>query len=202
MSVSASITITKDDATPGISALLEKTSPARLAKVLRDPLRGFWRDHLKSLPTNKRGWPSTGFWEEAARAVQAEAQDDAVLLRCEKQGVRQRYLGGTINALDKKLTIPISPVSYGHRASEFPGLFLLVTKKGAYLVQRGEAVGATGKTKQAGRGGNNDRRQRANLVFLFKLMDSVTQAGNEDVLPTNDEMLEVAFGAIERSLAE
>lgn len=201
MSVSANITVTRDTATPELERILDKTAPDKLARTIAEPLEGYWRRHLAALPSNKRGWPSTGFWEQASRAVVGSPEGGTVMLRCNKQGVRQRYHGGTISAVNAKaLTIPISPVSYGRRASEFPGLFLLKTKKGAYLVQRGEAIGATGNTKAAGRGGNNDRRQRANLIFLFKLMQSVDQDANPAVIPGDDDMLSVAHTAILKEL--
>lgn len=205
MSVVLDISL-RDNATPGIEAKVAKCSPERLGKIVGQPCATFFRVHLKSQPRNKRGWPSTGFWEEAADSVQFLPQPNGVLLRADKQGLRQRWKGGPI--MPQKgdaLTIPISPVSYGKRASDFPGLFLLRTKKGAYLVQRGESF-SSGRTKKArgefrrSLGGNVDRRQTADLNFLFKLSKGVVQAGNPDVIPTGDQFAEVAMAAVERSV--
>ncbi len=203
MSIAIAVEIKSDTATPAIAALLERTQPERLVRIIGDPLRGFWRDHLKRLPRNARGWPSTGFWEEAADSVNAIPDGDTLILRADKQGLRQRFYGGVIEPRHARmLTIPISPVSYGHRASEFPGLFLLRTGKGAYLVQQGFEISAkTGNmVRKRKQGGNASRRRAASLQFLFKLSSGVVQAPNPDVVPSHDEFTEVAFAAITRSL--
>jgi len=195
----------RDEATPAIAAKAAKCDLLRLAMLLRDPLRAFWRDHLKGLPSNKKGWPSTGFWEEAADSVDATASEEGVSLQGHKIGLRQRYYGGTIAPVNADaLTIPISPISYGHTASEFPGLFLLRTKKGAYLVQSGVEIDAkTGRVNGIGRKGRGNAGQRrvAALNFLFKLVASVTQAPNPDVVPRREEFLEVGMAVIERGVA-
>lgn len=206
MSATANISVTQDNATPAIARLMERTQPARLAQVCRQPLETFLRVHLRSLPTNKRGWPSTGFWESASRGTIGTANDDgSILLQVNKLGVRQRLYGGPILPVEAKaLAIPISPVSYGHLPREFPGLFLLKTAKGAYLVQAGTGISEKtgGEVKGRRLGGNSKRRQTAGLNFLFKLSGGVNQAPNPDVLPTNDQFQEVAMESIQRSLAE
>ena len=189
----------RDYATKAIEQKMAAASPARLAAVVKSPLETFWRNRLRSLGPNKRGWPSTRFYERAARSVTGTATAAGVVLRADHQGLRQRWKGGRISAVNARmLTIPISPVSYGKRAAEFPGLFLLRTKKGAYLVQAGESL--SGRVTAKSQGGNASRRLRAHLNFLFKLTESVNQAGNPDVVPTDDEFAEVALGAVERSL--
>ena len=190
-------------ATEAIAALARKTDPAFLAQTIAEPMREMWVSRLKNLGTNKRGWPSTGFWEAAARDTIAIVQGTQITLRCQKVGVRQRALGGTITPKNAKaLTIPISPVSYGRRASEFPGLFLLRTKRGSYLVQQGESVTSSGSVRQGkSLGGNRQRRQRAGLNFLFKLAASVTQEADPRVIPSNEELMEVAMAAATKELA-
>ena len=210
MSVTVNISIPLDTATPAIAAKVAQCSPRRLADIVSTPLVTFFRVRLRDLGTNKRGWPSTHFWERGSRAVNSESEegtsvqvgDGNVTLTVNKIGVRQRWLGGTIKPVNARaLTIPISPVSYGHRASEFSGLFLLKTKKGAYLVQPGEQVSEkTGRTGKRRGGGNEKSRKRAALNFLFKLVGSVDQAPNPDVVPSDDEFLEVGMSAIERRL--
>jgi hypothetical protein len=141
-------------------------------------------------------------------------------------GLGLRVFGGTITPQSvKMLAIPISPVSYGHVPSDFPNLFLLKTIKGAYLCQKGEQISekchVIGSTHAVGYkrvqrlvkqadgsmqltdvrvavrgGGNVGRRVRADLVFLFKLVASVTQEGNRDVLPSDDEYLATALQAV------
>lgn len=187
----------KDYATAGIEAKVNAAAPGRAAAACRQPLETFWRNRLRSLGPNKRGWPSTRFFERAARSVTGTATNEGVVLRADHQGLRQRWRGGRISAVKARmLTIPISPVSYGKSAAEFPGLFLLRTQKGAYLVQPGETIGGRGRAL----GGNAKRRLKANLNFLFKLQASVDQEGNPAVVPSNDEFAEVALGALERQL--
>lgn len=192
----------RDYATKAIEQKLAAASPARLAAAVRSPLETFWRNRLRSLGPNKRGWPTTRFYERAARSVTSLATADAVVLRADHQGLRQRWKGGPIRPVQKDaLAIPISPVSYGRTPAEFPGLFLLRTRKGAYLVQSGETLTATGRlTGVKSAGGASARRQRASLNFLFKLSPGVNQKGNPAVVPTDDEFAEVALGAVERSL--
>jgi hypothetical protein len=191
-------------ATPALNAKLAKIDPDHLAAKIRGPLEEFWRDRLKSLGTNKRGWPSTKFYERAARSVVAQRTEGGVMLIANQLGLRQRWKGGTISPVHAKaLTIPISPVSYGKVPKDFPDLFLLKTLKGAYLVQHGEQVSEkTGRTIGLKNGGGNSaRRLRGALNFLFKLVGSVEQEGDDRVVPTNAEFSEVAKTAILESIA-
>lgn len=203
MSVATSITISQDTATPAIAAKIAKCSPARLGKVLGQPLATFFRVHLKSNPRNKRGWPSTGFWEEAADSVQFIPQENGVILRADKQGLRQRWKGGPISPQKgKAIAFAISPASYGKFPRDFPGLFLVKTKRGAYLCRHlGEFSGKTGRLKKDRAGGNITRRhQTLGLEFLFKLSFGLNQTGNPDVIPSEDQFAEVAMAAVERSV--
>lgn len=201
----------RGNVTDAVDRKIASVSPARLVLLVRDPLRGFWRDHLKALPSNKKGWPSTGYWEKAADATEAFATsngaNEATLhLRNSHTGLVLRYRGGTIRPVKAgALTIPISPVSYGHRASEFTGLFKITTKNGAYLVQQGNTITSSGEFKQTrekgrGRAKNENRRLKAGLNFLFKLSSGVVQDPNPNVVPTRDQFAEVTMGAIERAM--
>lgn len=205
MHVNAAIFV-EDFATPAIEAKMAKCSPRRLGAIIGQTLAQFWRNRLKTFGPNKRGWPSTGFWERAARSVTHQPTNDGVLLVANHQGLRQRWHGGRIAPVRAKaLTIPISPVSYGKTAADFPGLFLLKTPKGAYLVQRdADAKGKETKKRYGHRsafmGGNVTRRQRAGVNFLFKLAFSVDQAGNPAVVPSPEEFSEIAMARIEEAV--
>lgn len=194
----------RDNAPQSVQELLAQWEPHRVAQVISEPCRIFWRDRMASLGRNKRGWPSTHFWEQAARSVIAAVTADGLVLTCNKQGVRQRWKGGEIKPVGAgALTIPISPISYGHRASEFPGLFLMKTKKGAFLVQA-QAIETSGRKTQkafkeesAALGGNKKgKRLRAGLNFLFILSHGVNQLPDDRVVPTEDEFMEVAYAAL------
>jgi hypothetical protein len=206
MSVRVNVTIRRDNAGPALAALLALTAPESLGRKLADPLKVFWKRHLAKMPPNKRGWPRTRFWEHAANSIQADPTPDGVSLYAEKQGVRQRWLGGPIEptAGKKALTIPISPVSYGKRASDFHGLFMIQTKKGAYLVQHGQEISTkTGRfVKRASGGGHMERRLKASLNFLFKLSPRVEQPPNAEVVPTDDDFVTAAARGLQRVMQE
>lgn len=183
--MNAAFTITADTASLTVATKMALLQPARLARIVGPAMRESWRDALKALPGNRRGWPSTRFWERASRSVrQPEYTGDGVTLTAEQQGLRQRWLGGTITARNKALTIPISPEAYGKTASQVPGLFLMVTQKGAYLVRNTGDMGG-GFAHKARKG---VKQRRGTLQFLFKLISkgsSITQKGNPAVVPTD-----------------
>lgn len=201
------LTTSTDTASPALQALMARLEPPQLSRVARQPVETAVRTHLASLPRNRRGWPSTGFWEAASRATVAYDMENGVVeIHVKKLGVRQRALGGPIAPVNAQaLAIPISPVSYGHLPREFPGLFLLATKKGAYLVQPGAEISEkTGRLKKASlRGGSHageKRRRAAGLNFLFKLSAGVNQRPDPAVMPPESTMQAAAHAALERSL--
>lgn len=197
--MSATVTVSVKDrgATEAVRELERELSPAKLQHTYGPRCKELTRDHLKRLPRNKRGWPSTKFWERAARATTWEPrQNGAIAVVVSLVGVRQRYLGGHIAPVKADaLTIPISPLSYGKTVKDFPGSFLLRTKKGAYIVMATEL----GKGRRQQRRGV--KNLRAALVFLFKLVDSVDQAPNPNVLPTPAEYRATVFAAARERLA-
>jgi hypothetical protein len=193
MSLGVKTEIIKDTGTPALFALQEQTRPSRLQASVGPAVNKLTQQHLTGLGTNKRGWPSTHFWADARRSTHWRPEgSDAVVVGIAKIGVRQRYHGGHIAPVNKgALTIPLTPDAYGHVASDFPGLFLLKTKKGAYLVQHGEQFTAKG---------NEKRKQESSLKFLFKLVAGVDQEPDPNVLPTDEEYAIAAGQAITRSL--
>ncbi len=200
MSVALKINTFDRGVTEEFRTLERELSPAKLQAVYGPRLREQTRDHLAALPDNKRGYPSTGFWEAAARATRWQPEGDSIRIIVDKIGVRQRYYGGVITPVNKDaLTIPISPLSYGKTAKDFPGLFLLKTKKGAYLVMYGnQGPRSSGPKAKRGRGRGP---QAATLIFLFKLVGSVKQAPNPNVLPTAAEYRATIFAAVRERLA-
>jgi hypothetical protein len=187
------VLIVTDQASAPLEKKVAALSSERVAKVAGPRLREFTRDHIKRLPKNKKGWPSTGFWEDAARGCTWEVIGDvasrqhAVLIRVNKVGFKQRYYGGPIRPVSAKaLTLPISPKAYGKSASEFPGLFLMVTRKGAYLVRYAGGTTAKGRFK----------KQLSTLEFLFKLSPGVMQKGNRDIVPSPIALRQQALLAV------
>jgi hypothetical protein len=215
MSLYITARISRDTLTPRVAELLDKLSPAQMAAAARRPLEILMRTHLEANGSNKKGWPTTGFWRQASDATRATAQPDGVLIEVKKQGVRQRLYGGPILPKTRRaLTIPISPEAHGKRASDFPGSFILKTKKGAYIVQRGEKMGARGslqpiygkKAQGLGRKWQSinpqtgevttRRRAVAALEFLFKLSKGVNQKPDPSVIPTSEQLRRETVRAI------
>ena len=213
MSVTMSMKVS-DHATPAILAKMDKCAPSRLRAIVAPALVRHVQSHLVKNGTNKRGWPSTHFWADAARGtswspVDSGGKNVSIAININKIGVRQRFYGGTIEPVKAKaLAIPISPVSYGHVPADFPGLFMIKTPKGAYLCQRGDAIEDLGqrgqvkrfRTRAAFAGGNAKRRLRADLNLLFKLVGSVTQAPDPSVIPSSAELGKVAIERIEEAV--
>jgi len=183
--------IIRDTATPYLVDLLGVLTPQRMAAAIGPRCARFTQQWLRGLGTNERGWPTTNFWARAAKSTSWAPVPEGALISINQIGVRQRWLGGRIEPVNAKaLAIPISPVSYGHVPADFPGLFLLRTKKGAYLVQHGAGIGAASKTarlrQRRGMGGHAMSRADASLNFLFKLSAGVNQAGDPRVMPSRD----------------
>ncbi len=138
MSVDLHLNIAGDaEARQRIRDKVAQCHPHRVATRVAVPTARHWRRHLAGLPRNKHGYPSTGFWEDAARRVVGAAVANAggfergssVLLTSDKLGLKQRLHGGTIRARNHKyLTIPICAEAYGTRVADwgFENLTLVV----------------------------------------------------------------------------
>lgn len=174
-----------DRASPALRAKIDACRPQRLNAFIGPAVAKLTRENFRGLPTNKMGWPSTGFWRGAANSTSWQTLPEGVLISISQIGVRQRYQGGEIHAVNAKaMTVPVSAQAYGHVAADFPGSFLLKTKKGAWIVQYG--------------GG---RKHDTTLEFLFKLVTSVTQEANSNVLPSDEEITSTALAAAEKAVA-
>ena len=201
--MSVSIEITRDTARPALKALERALTPRSLGKAVGVACMDLVKRNFIGLGTNKRGWPSTNFWARAAKATSWSHHPEGAMINVNQVGVRQRWLGGVIRPVSARaLTIPMSPVAYGHRASEFAGSFILKGKDGAaYIVQKSEErdsgmTKSLHKTYLKSQGGNWKARTAGRLEFLFKLMGSVTQASDARVLPSHEELGREAREAI------
>ena len=121
MSVDLTLTITGDEtARNAIRSRVERCEVHRVATRVAVPCAKHWRNSLAAMPKNRMGYPSTGFYEDAARRVVGLAQGGNVLLTSDKLGLRQRLHGGTITARNGKyLTIPICAEAYGTKVSDW-----------------------------------------------------------------------------------
>lgn len=186
--------VESDTATPWLREITARIQPRHVAALLGPCWEDMTRMHIAHLGTNKKGWPSTHFWEDASDSTRFEPKDygfDGVI---DKQGFRQRVNGGPIDPVDAgALTIPISPRSYGKRASEFTGMWKMTTQNGAYLVMYADAQ--TQKFPGEHKRVKGSHAPKAQLFFLYKLAGHVDQAPNPGALPT-DEQYFAAFDAV------
>ncbi len=197
MNLSGHFAIT-DTATPAVEVLLQRCSPRRLVSVIAPVRARLGRERLRPLGTKKNGCPTPHFWRRAPNSLSVQVADDGVTLTITQTGVRQRWLGGPISTVQAgALTIPISPLSYGKTAADFPNLTLVRTPKGVYLVQ---LPGASSAVRGARRNKTNQSRIAGPPLFLFRLAQSVNQTGNPNVVPTNAEFASAALTAIQENI--
>lgn len=202
MSVQTNITIPRDTATSAVAMFNQTMHPDQIQARVGPAVAGLTRNYLRGLPSNKKGWPTTNFWQRASRAVSWIATSLGVLVRINQVGVKQRYHGGRISPVRRRaLTIPISPEAYGKTVSDFPGAFLIKTKRGAFIVQRGEGLNARGNVVQSRGRGFASKRVVAALEFLFKLSPGVNQRGDPTVLPPDEAYFVTAHQAIKSGIA-
>ncbi len=96
--IAIDITKTIDQATPAIADLLARMTPGKIAGKLAGPMVLLFQANFESLPENKRGFPTSGFWKNCSRATAGRIEDDGLVVYCNKLGARQRYFGGAIKA--------------------------------------------------------------------------------------------------------
>ncbi len=131
MSVDVQLRIAEDEASAELDRTARNVNPHTIATKVAVPCAKHWRNSLAAMPKNRRGWPSTGFWEDAARRVIGVADGGTVRLSSDKLGLRQRYHGGTITARNHKyLTIPICAEAYGTKVADWgiKNLVLVINK--------------------------------------------------------------------------
>lgn len=199
MSIAVETSVT-DNATAKVQSAIAGLSPQQLNSAVGPACQRHVQRHLRANGTNKRGWPTTNFWSRAAKATSWAGTGEGPVISINQIGARQRFYGGHIGPVRKgALAIPISPLSYGKVPADFPGLFKMQTKKGAYLVRwegtfHGEAH-VMQKGKRARRASSKPAKNMV-LEFLFKLSGGVDQEADPSVLPTMAELGETATGAI------
>ena len=132
--MSIAITFQVDDqATVAIKKLDGKIQPISVAQKISKPLAWYWRKSLAKLPQNKRGFPSTGFWGQAADSVIGNAVGGDVILSGKKLGLRKRYYGGSTKAVNHaNVTIPICAEANGTTVADwgFKNLVLVILGDG------------------------------------------------------------------------
>lgn len=184
-----------DTASPALQKALEQLTPGEIAHATGQFLAEAWRDHVADLPDNKMGWPSTGFWEKAARSITWDNGNFGTALHGNQIGMRQRYYGGDIHPVDaNKLTIPARAEAYGKTARDFnlrplyrwangrPEMFALV-EADSQRVAFGHRK--DGKASQGAVSGG---------LVMFWLVSSVHQEPDANVIPPIDVFSDVIEG--------
>ena len=180
---------------PILDLIKTRLPPGRLSEEIARDLVKSIRGHFLSLPSNEREFPTTHFWRRAAESTRYEVKSDGVRISISQVGVRQRFLGGDINSVRAKfLTIPAIAETYGHRAADFSDLKIVHGFFGMYnggvatlaLVPADWTKEKSGNLESSG--------------VYFWLLEHVSQGPNPDVLPSNDEIIEVIVRAANRLL--
>jgi len=167
---------------------------AQLKETVRDHLYALETDSVHHRSAQSLGAAPTHFYAEAADKVhEPQIEGDSISVSIEQTGLAQRYFGGDIEG-DPLLTIPARMEAYGHRASDFDNLRLIMFPSGAgALVERDATVLKGGKRGAGNLAGSLDGKSKGDslggLVF-FWLVRHVHQEPDETVLPTDEQMLE------------
>jgi hypothetical protein len=186
MDFSIAIKVISDTASPAVDKVSRACEPGQIARKLRDPLLNVVRRHYETLPPNKNHWPSTGFWKRASDSTYAVDDDRGVTITTYQIGVRQRLLGGTIDAFRaKNLSIPNIAEAYGKLPREFSDLVVMPFGRGQ------DAPKALVHASDVDFVRNAPDRETADRKILFWLRPSVFQSPDPRVLPSDDEIFSV-----------
>jgi hypothetical protein len=206
MSVSVDI---RDRATGGIKGLIAGASAGNVNPAIGAAITKLFQDHYLAQPSNKQQWPTTNFWARAARATHWTLLADGVVISTSQQGILQRYYGGEIKPVNAKhLAIPARAEAYGKSPKEFDDLSVAFTNKGGKptpfaLVQNVQTPTRIGPKRKDGTREVTHGETIGGAVY-FWLVDSVTQKGDPDIIPSEQEMGDAAeeqvSAAIDRAL--
>lgn len=178
-----------------LKELDQKADMVPLRKRMAVDVLNLFQDHYRTLPPNRQ-FPgrTTHFWADAARSTSFSLQDDGFTITTNKQGVLQRYLGGTIKPTGgrKYLTIPAREEAYGKLASDFNNLRFAITEAGPALVEADATRIKIGNKKKDGTRTVKDMGETGGAV-MFWLRRSVTQRGNKAIIPSDAQITEVAL---------
>lgn len=189
-----------EDAGPMIRSSLKTTSPQNIKAAVGTACVRFVKQHVRSLGTNKRGWPSTGFYAEAARGTTWDETADGIMIEIDNPShpgsMRQRYYGGEIHMKDKLLAIPARAEFYGHDPGEFTNLSFVPFGSGARALVIGK--GGVGKVDfSTGRERNlKGAGVRSEAMVAYWLVESVDQKADPNVMPNMKQLSDVAIGAV------
>jgi hypothetical protein len=172
---------TEDGATPAVIAAAERykgrTANAAMAASVAVRIQEHLR--LKNFEPNKMNAPKTNFYSQARDATFFEADAAGAAVYIAKDGIRQRYYGGTIRPVNRRaLTIPVDRQSYGREASEFGDELRFVAVRS---VLRPNVVGLLVLGKES------------DAPVMYVLMKEVEQQPDPSVLPYYDVLQAAAI---------
>lgn len=187
----ASITITRDNATPFMRQLMASIQPAKVIPIAGRAGRNLLREHLFKLADDRhRGIRGTGnFYGSAARSTQFDQDGNDVVLSINHTGIAQRYFGGRITPVNSKwLTIPANDEAAGKRAGEFTNLEAVFNSAANFyaLVERQADTISFRKTKK---GVRVKTTGQSGGRIMFWLRKSVFQQPDPTVLPDTRTLL-------------
>ncbi len=176
----ASITITRDDATPFLIEFGKALKrPRDLMQVMGRRLSNELRDHFagRDRDPHKRGWPKQHFWGEIREATGvSEVTDTSATVTVADYRMAHKVKGGPIVAKKAKaLTIPLHALAYGKRAS------VMEAETGVELFQPGKK----GEKKGVLLG-----EYQGQIVAFYALRKRVDQPADPRALPPDGEINE------------
>jgi len=151
--------------------------------------------HLRARPANRRGFPSSGYWADAAESVSVKPGSGGVAaVEVAKEGVALHYEGGTVLPKEggKALAIPLDASVYGKNPRKWSGF------------RRGDEPGdddvlSVFWPKNSAHGFLKER-DTGNLLYL--LVPSVTLRADRSVLPEDGELEAAARDYILKKITE
>jgi hypothetical protein len=197
MSLTTSIAVENDTASPWLAKVRANVSPHRIAAEVGPRCTRLVQRNFRKYAggANAKGWPSTHFYGRAAEATNWQEGFGFVQISVNQIGIRQRLLGGTIKPVNAgALTIPNTPEAYGKTAREFSNLqfkMLYDPETGhvrpALVEKAGVIKIKLGRKKKDGSKSATPVSTTTGMVALFWLAKSVTQEPNPNVMPTERE---------------
>lgn len=174
-----------------------------LNRVVGRAAEGAVKEHFFRLDDEREnelgGKRSHFYWEAGKNTTHSTRGDDTVVISTRKLGLRQRYFGGEIHAINGKyLTIPARSESYGVRAKDFPGKlkFVMFASGSAALVLDTPSeddygtVDDSGNVVGIGRKKGKKKRLKKEGLVEYWLVPYVNQQSDPSVLPTTEAIME------------
>jgi hypothetical protein len=195
MAISAIVSVQGDSATPALQALLEAMEPKAIAANVGEAEVTLFQNHFQNAPANKMGWPSTGFWQDAARATnyQVAGGGAGVRINVNEVGVRQRFEGGEILPVNaSKLAIPARAEAKGKAPEEWNNLKVAFNRNGAFALVEADASQITYGKKDRKTGQRDFSTETVGGGVYYWLVDSVNQLPDPSVLPADEDIKQVA----------